>query len=96
MKREELNLIAGILSIPFRLAILVALVAAGLLLLCNLGGLFFGFENPSPVCNALEAHKQTNFEYYAFPIAKYACKKNAGLLQPAVSNAIVWFGKIHE
>lgn len=61
-----------------------------LFVIFNAAGLLFGFEYISPSCNALRNKTQTNLEYYFFPVATYACKKGAGLLQPAVSNAVEW------
>jgi hypothetical protein len=74
----------------FSFGILAVLI--GVLLLCNLAGLLFGFSKPSPACDAYHEKRQSNFQYYLVPVTRYACKENAGLLQPYTSDFIRWFG----
>lgn len=62
----------------------------------NLFGLLFGFEYRAEVCRDFRLHSQANWAYYGFPIAPYACKKDAGLLQPATSNFFTWLGEEHK
>lgn len=57
----------------------------------NTFGLLLGFEKVSGVCYNIKKNEQTNLEYYFLPISVYACKENAGLLQPAASNLFKWF-----
>ena len=62
----------------------------------NLVGFLFGFDNHSSVCKNYTNKIQTNFEYYYYPIAPYACKEDSGLLQPAALNAFNWLGERHN
>lgn len=62
----------------------------------NSFGLLFGFEKPSPACNNFVNKTQTNFDYYFFPIASYACRPNGGLLQPFAKDVFNWFGSEHK
>jgi len=61
----------------------------------NLGGMLFGFEKQSDGCKSYMNKTQSNISYYFMPITPYACQKNGGLLQPAISNFIEWLGETH-
>jgi hypothetical protein len=91
-KEVEETLLQGFFNI---LMFPVALVLF-FFLIVNLTGLLLGYENPSPFCNALDSKNQTNLEYYFTPVGPYACKENAGLLQPAVKDLFNWLGDTHK
>jgi hypothetical protein len=61
-------------------------------------GLLTGFEDYPGygICYDHKHHEMSNIEYYFFPITSHACKPNAGLLQPALSDAINWLGDTHK
>ena len=56
-------------------------------------GLLFGFGRMSDVCVDLRLNQRTNFEYYTLPIAPYACKPGAGILEPGTEKLFHWFGE---
>lgn len=62
-------------------------------------GLLLGFEYDSPMCQDYRNHNMTRLAFYGTPVVSYACRKNGGLLQPAVSDFFEWItdkGPQHE
>lgn len=98
MKKSEAvnSVLETIFYVPVTLSIAMAMLVLIFFLFFNGLGLLFGFEKNSDGCVHYQEKKQTNLEYYAFPITRYACKENGGLLQPATGHFVDWLGKKHE
>lgn len=57
-------------------------------------GLLFGYENPSPICFKVKHSEMTRADYLVFPVAGYACREGAGLLQPYASNLAGYLNEV--